>query len=219
MCRRLAYSVCFVLTLSLSVHSEGATMVAHWRLDNDATDSVGGINGTLINGPEFTTDAMVGSHALALDSAASQYVDFGNPPKLPAGRSPRSMAGWGKTSTVAGGWRWIAAYGSAGTSLAMFIGMNGTSLYGGGYGDDVSEPGFWEVDVWHHICLTPAAGHRAGLTPSGHAARGPAGRQLQRISKINILRRRTVQDQGMTAYHGVRRELGTVYERPTDVTD
>jgi len=154
MYRRLAYSVCFTLTLGLSVSAEGGTMIAHWRLDNDATDSVGGIDGTLVNGPEFTTDAMVGSHALALDSAASQYVDFGNPQKLPAGRSPRSIAGWGKTSTVAAGWRWIAAYGSAGTSLAMFIGMNGTSLYGGGYGDDVLEAGFWEVDVWHHICLT-----------------------------------------------------------------
>jgi len=64
------------------------------------------------------------------------------------------MAGWGKTNSIAGGWRWIAAYGSGGTSLAMFIGMNGTGLYGGGYGDDVFASGFWEVGVWHHICLT-----------------------------------------------------------------
>ncbi|MHC4330085.1 MAG: LamG domain-containing protein, partial [Planctomycetota bacterium] len=154
MCKRLSYSICFLFVLGVSVGAEGATMVAHWRLDNDATDSVSGIDGTLMNGPEFTTDAMVGSHALVLDAAASHYVDFGNPQGLPAGTSPRSLAGWGKTYTVAGGWRWIAAYGSAGTGLAMFIGMNGTSLYGGGYGDDVLEAGFWEVDVWHHICLT-----------------------------------------------------------------
>jgi hypothetical protein len=36
----------------------------------------------------------------------------------------------------------------------MFIGMNGDSLYGGGYGDDVSIDGFWKVDAWHCICLT-----------------------------------------------------------------
>jgi hypothetical protein len=36
----------------------------------------------------------------------------------------------------------------------MFIGINGTSLYGGGYGDDVFMSDFWEVGVWHHICLT-----------------------------------------------------------------
>jgi hypothetical protein len=129
-------------------------MVAHWRLDNDATDSAGNIDGTLINEAGFTTDAVVGSHALVLESSQQQYVDFGNPSELPDGRSPRSMCGWARTSTIAAGWRWIAAYGSEGTSLAMFIGMNGTDLYGGGYGDDVYISGFWDVDVWHHICLT-----------------------------------------------------------------
>ncbi len=151
---KLTYSMLLILVLGQTVVLEGANELAHWRLDNDATDSAGNIDGTLINGPEFTTDAIVGSHALALDGAASQYVDFGNPSILPSGTSSRSMCGWARTDTVAAGWRWIAAYGSAGTSQAMFIGMNGTSLYGGGYGDDVFASGFWEVDVWHHICLT-----------------------------------------------------------------
>jgi len=140
--------------LGLPASTEGATQVVHWRLDNDATDSAGGINGTLMNGAEFTTDAIVGSHALVLDSSKSQYVDFGNPPNLPAGRSARSMCGWGKTNTVTGGWSWIAAYGSAATSQAMFIGITGDDLYGGGYGDDIQNNDFWEVGVWHHICLT-----------------------------------------------------------------
>jgi hypothetical protein len=146
--------VCMLIVSGLSNVAEGAGMVAHWRLDNNVTDSIGNIDGTLMNGAGFTTDAVVGSHALILESSQQQYVDFGNPSELPDGRSPRSMCGWAKTETIAGGWRWIAAYGSEGTSLAMFIGMNGTSLYGGGYGDDVFIGGFWEVDVWHHICLT-----------------------------------------------------------------
>ena len=155
MYRRLVYlAICFFLVLGFSENAESATKVAHWRLDNDATDSAGGIDGTLMNGPEFTTDAIVGSHALALDGAASQYVDFGNPEELPSGRSPRSMCGWAMTDTIAGGWRWIAAYGSAGTGLAMFIGINGADLYGGGYADDIFVSGFWEIGVWHHICLT-----------------------------------------------------------------
>jgi hypothetical protein len=76
------------------------------------------------------------------------------------------MCGWGKTDSVAGGWRWIAAYGSAGTGLAMFIGINGTSLYGGGYGDDVLLSDFWQVGVWRHICLT-YDGTRARLYADG----------------------------------------------------
>ncbi len=155
MSRKLTYLViCLFLVLGLFEGAEGATMIAHWRFDNDATDSAGGIDGTLMNGPEFTADAIVGSHALALDGTASQYVDFGNPQELPSGRAARSMCGWAMTDTIAGGWRWIAAYGSGGTGLAMFIGMNGTSLYGGGYGDDIFVSGFWEVGVWRHICLT-----------------------------------------------------------------
>jgi hypothetical protein len=141
--------------LCVSYSAEGAGIVAHWRLDNDATDSVGNINGTLINGADFTTDAIVGSHALVLESPGSQYVDFGNPSGLPDGRSPRSLCAWGMTDTIASGYRWMAAYGSPSTGQAMFVGMLGNTLVGGGYGgDDVSVAGFWEVGVWRHICLT-----------------------------------------------------------------
>ena len=156
MSRKLIYLVvCLFLVLSLSKGAESATMVARWRLDNDATDSAGDIDGTLMNGAGFTTDAIVGSHALVLESSRSQYVDFGNPQDLPDGRSPRSLCGWGKTDTTASGYRWLAAYGTPSTSQAMFIGMLGNTLVGGGYGgDDVSVAGFWEVGVWRHICLT-----------------------------------------------------------------
>jgi hypothetical protein len=147
--------VCFLMVSCFSYVAEGAGMVAHWRLDNDATDSVGNIDGTLMNGAGFTTDAIVGTHTLMLESPSSQYVDFGNPPGLPNGRSPRSLCAWGMTDTIASGYRWIAAYGTPSTSQAMFIGMLGNTLVGGGYGgDDVSAAGFWEVGVWHHICLT-----------------------------------------------------------------
>jgi len=149
------FVVCFFLVSCFSYIAEGAEMIAHWRLDNDATDAVGNIDGTLMNGAEFTTDAIVGSHALVLESPSSQYVDFGNPPKLPDGRSPRSLCAWGMTDTIASGYRWMAAYGTPSTSQAMFIGMLGNTLVGGGYGgDDVSAAGFWDVGVWHHICLT-----------------------------------------------------------------
>jgi len=154
MCGKLIYPTTILLILSLSLNVTNAGEIAHWKLDNDATDSVGSIDGTIMNGAQFTTDAVLGTHALELDSSQSQYIDFGNPPELPDGTSPRSMCGWARTNTVAAGWRWIAAYGSPATSQAMFIGINGTALYGGGYGDDVYLSNFWQVDVWHHICLT-----------------------------------------------------------------
>jgi hypothetical protein len=156
MYKTLTYlAACFFLAAGIYDVAEGAGMVAHWRLDNDATDSAGNIDGMLMNGAGFTTDAVVGSHALVLESSRAQYVDFGNPPGLPSGRAARSLCGWGKTDTIASGYRWMAAYGTPGTSQAMFIGMLGNTLVGGGYGgDDVSAAGFWQVGDWHHICLT-----------------------------------------------------------------
>ena len=51
MSRKSTYlAVCFFLVLGLSDGGESATMVAHWRFDNDATDSSGDIDGTLMSG-------------------------------------------------------------------------------------------------------------------------------------------------------------------------
>ncbi|MHC4111997.1 MAG: LamG-like jellyroll fold domain-containing protein, partial [Planctomycetota bacterium] len=152
--------ICFVLVLAVVLTSIAQavdpTLVGWWRLDEDsgitATDSSSnGIDGTLIGGPVWVPGQIGG--ALQFDGS-DDYVDFGNPPGFPAGISARSMCGWGKTDTLADGWRWIAAYGSPATSQAMFIGINGDDLFGGGYGDDVQLNDFWGVGVWHHICLT-----------------------------------------------------------------
>ncbi len=133
---------------------EIADAVSVWRFDEGsgtlAIDSFGSNDGN-INGATYVT----GEIGDALDfNGAADYVDFGNPQDWPSGLSARSICAWAKTDTVAGGWRWIAAYGSPGTGQAMFIGMNGADLFGGGFGDDMSLNGFWEVGVWHHICLT-----------------------------------------------------------------
>jgi hypothetical protein len=128
-------------------------MAAHYKLNGDLTDSSGnGVDGTAMGGDPLYAAGILGD-ALDLDGV-DDFVDFALPTVWPIGRSPRSMCAWAKTDSVAGGWRWIAAYGASGTGQAMFIGMNGDDLFGGGYGDDIRSNDFWEVDVWHHICLT-----------------------------------------------------------------
>lgn len=82
------------------------------------------------------------------------YVDFGDLRDLPAGRAAHSICAWAKTDTVAAGWRWIVAYGTAGQGQAMFLGANGNALFGGGYTDDIQLNGFWSPGVWQHVCLT-----------------------------------------------------------------
>jgi hypothetical protein len=134
------------------VEPDAASLVARYALDGNVNDGSGhGYNGTIIGLPTYV-DGVEGQ-ALLL-GGDEDYVDFGTPAGWPSGLEPRSMTGWGKTGSIAVGWRWIAAYGTGATSQAMFIGLYGPDLYGGGHGDDVMSPGFWDTDEWHHVGLT-----------------------------------------------------------------
>ena len=129
-----------------------ASLVARYALDGNPNDSSGnGYNGTEVNGPTYV--AGMDGQAMKFDGV-DDYVDLGNPTDWPAGTAPRTMSLWARTNSVEAGYRFAVAYGTAGTSLAMFIGINGTTLYGGGYGDDVTVADFWVQGEWHHLALT-----------------------------------------------------------------
>jgi len=66
MCKKLIYLISFVLVLSVA-GSASAALVAHWKFDNDTTDSLGNLNWTLDGGASYSTDAKEGSHSLMLD--------------------------------------------------------------------------------------------------------------------------------------------------------
>src|SRR6185295_1188673 len=135
-------------------------LVGHWTLDettgpsNDSSPN--GIDGTWMNNP---TPFAPGAPGIKFSNpgclsfgGVNQYVNLGTP-DLPAGSSARSICGWARSNTTAAGYRWIVAYGSPGTGQAMVLGMNGTTLYGGGYADDLTVAGFWDGN-WHHLALT-----------------------------------------------------------------
>ncbi|UCD53182.1 MAG: discoidin domain-containing protein [Phycisphaerales bacterium] len=131
---------------------DSEALVAHYALEGNPNDSSGnGYHGTEIDGISYTTG--IDGQGVQLDGLYD-YIDFDTPAGWPEGLEPRTMTGWGLTETVDPGWRWIAAYGTGATSQAMFIGLNGPDLYGGGHGDDVMLADFWAVGEWHHIGLT-----------------------------------------------------------------
>jgi hypothetical protein len=131
-------------------------LVGHYKFDEGsgakAVDSSGrGHDGAIVGSVDWIAGMVNGAVVLGGDG---DWVDLGNPADWPAGREPRSLCAWARTEDVLATWHWIAAYGTGATSQAMFIGLNGVALYGGGYGNDVYVANFWEVDVWHHIALT-----------------------------------------------------------------
>jgi hypothetical protein len=130
--------------------STGNPPVASYSLEQNVLDTTGAHNGTN-NGATFT-EGEVGTYAAAFNGT-SQYITIGTPSSLPTAKAARTLAGWAQSNSTAGGYRWIAAYGAPTTDEAMFIGMNGTSLVGGGYGDDLSVANFWDTN-WHFIVLT-----------------------------------------------------------------
>jgi hypothetical protein len=156
MYKRSIYLVSLCLVLGLASVAP-AKLVAHWKLDDGsgtvALDSSGnGFNGALIGGPTWIVGAIDGG--LELDGR-DDYVNFTNTTGWPAGKAPRTMCGWGRTDSIAAGYRWMAAYGSAVTGQAMFIGMNGSTLVAGGYGgDDVTVNTTWVAGEWSHVALT-----------------------------------------------------------------
>ena len=136
-------------------------LVAYWKLDETASpsadSSMSGATGTWQNSPTFST-----AYPLAIPYADSgsislngtnQYVSMGNPANLPSGTNARTICGWARSTSTASGLRVIASFGSAVTSEAMYIGMNGTSLVGGGDNNDLTVTGFWDTN-WHFIALT-----------------------------------------------------------------
>jgi hypothetical protein len=138
-------------------------LVARWKLDEasggTSADSTGHfITGTWQNSP--IPSASVPPNLLYADpecltfNGVNQYVSMTNLGALPSGTAARTICGWAKPNSVSGGYSWIAAFGSPGTSQAMFIGMNGNTLVGGGYGDDLNVGNFWGTSTWHFIALT-----------------------------------------------------------------
>ena len=131
---------------------DNAGLVGHYTLDGNVSDSSGsGTHGTMMGVPVY--EAGIHGQALRLNGI-DDFVDMGVPENWPSGNAPRTLCAWGMTSSIEPGWRWLAAYGSPATGQAMFIGINGAGLFGGGYGDDVSVPDFWELDEWSHVALT-----------------------------------------------------------------
>jgi hypothetical protein len=168
--RLMALATLCLLTVTLpSITAQQAPPpqgpVAHWRLDepaNPSFDNAGGHTGFWSGGvfpvPGGAPPIQFPNPGHLFLDGGSGHVVLGNPGTLPSGFSARTLCGWGRPASLAGGYGWIAAFGNPSGSQAMFIGKNGNTLFAGGYGNDLIVPGAWDMN-WHHIALVYEGGN------------------------------------------------------------
>jgi len=123
MCKKLIYLIPFVFALGL-VSSASAALVAHWKLDNNATDSVGALSWTLNGGASFSTEAREGSHSLRLDGVDDYLSQTAVGPLL-VEFSTQTVTLWFKADSTAGTG---VLYDEGGTTRGMAIRVNNGSI-------------------------------------------------------------------------------------------
>ncbi|MBI3231684.1 MAG: fibronectin type III domain-containing protein [Candidatus Doudnabacteria bacterium] len=125
----IGFSAFFLLFLRTQPASSAPNLVAEYHFDETSgtttADSSGnGNNGTLVNGPVWTTNGKIGS-ALVFDGV-NDYVDAGNSPSLnPANQI--TIAAWAKPSSIAQSQFIVAKDNVPAGTLQYFLRFQGSS--------------------------------------------------------------------------------------------
>lgn len=100
-----------LVTVGLVTDISAAT-IASWSGNGNANDSVGGRNGTLVNGAGFAPGRQFGQQAFSFSSASSQYVSVPDSAAWDFAGNPFTIAMWVNFTSISS-----AALGSGGNAL------------------------------------------------------------------------------------------------------
>jgi hypothetical protein len=135
--------------------------LGHWRFNNAGIDEAGSHPATLQGGAVFTTAAMEGSHALALDGV-NDYADTGT---FDVGQS-FTFSGWVQVNAGTGGLHNVvgnSATGNAATGFKLFV-YGSTHAQAGRLrletgngtagGDAFTNTGVFTFGQWNHVAIS-----------------------------------------------------------------
>jgi hypothetical protein len=151
MCKKLVFLISFVLLLGLA-NRASAALVAHWSFDDNATDSVGALNGTLNGGASFYTDAREGSHSLRLDGVDG-YVSATAAGPLLVPFSTQTVTLWFRADSTSGT---QVLYDEGGSTNGLAIRVNNNRLEAAAQDNHViltTGTPFNSTD-WTHVAVT-----------------------------------------------------------------
>jgi len=149
----------------------GGELIAHWELDEGsgtiAADSTANNNdGTLTNGPTWSTDTPSGTgYSLSFDGS-NDYVSADDS-GMPLGDSNRTISLWIKLNAV-DNYFGLLRYGTAVPLEHSALVVNpGGSLSYSGHSNDFTGPSTITAEEWHHVVFTYSSGGDAKLYLDG----------------------------------------------------
>jgi len=186
-----AFLVC--LSASQVTAAPGPVAIAHWSLDGNAKDSVGGYDGTLSDtGAAFVPGGVAGSSALSLDRSQGGLVSMG--PVIDLAGISYTISLWVKTSTTDRD-AFVLTRHTAGNFTGYILGINDN--YGWGVDGKAWFFNYPSASVissltvndgqWHHVVVVRAYpetvslyvdGQFQAVSPDGNLSNPPPGTPL-----------------------------------------
>jgi hypothetical protein len=159
MCNKMICLVCFVLVLGV-VSNASADLVAYWPLDVDAKDIVGGRDGTLVGGAQFTDDPERGG-VLSVDGVDGHVEVPPDDDMVFSSADSYTIMAWIYLETLPGSWQTVIAKSrDQGTHYGIWITDSGEWM-GGGW-ENRGSPAV--TQVWVHIAYVQDGVAGTGVT-------------------------------------------------------
>jgi hypothetical protein len=134
-----------------------------------------GNTGTLTLGPTYSS-ANGGSLSF---NGSTQYAPIGTS-AFPFGSSAGTLSCWAKTNTISGSFSWIVSYGTPGAGQSRFLGINASTYYFGGYGDDITASGV-PANTWINM-VGVYDGTNASMYVNGSLVSGPTAKTWNTVA-------------------------------------
>jgi len=143
-----------------------------------------GNNGTLTNGVGYNSSNL---GSLVFDGV-NDYIPIGTT-GFPFGSSAGTLCIWCRTNTITGGFTWSISYGSASSNQSRFLGINGSTYYFGGYGNDIVASGV-PLNTWFNM-VGVYDGANASMYINGVLVSGPTAKSWNTVANNAQLGRQT----------------------------
>jgi hypothetical protein len=146
----------FTITTAASGDPDATGLVAWWKGNDNAYDSIGGNNGTLQGSASFVP----GKEGLAFSlNGSTDFVQVLNPQNIPVGNSSRTISAWVKSSGGTNLYQGIVGYGTPASGQVLFFEWGGNDvdlnrLYTMNLSWGARGATILTYDTWYHVALT-----------------------------------------------------------------